>query len=128
MYQAYGMPDWYNPRTVEVLINIDTITSLIFVIGSALAAAAGVLVGMEQNLQPTMGVVIGIKAFTAAVVGGIGNIYGALAGGFLIGLAENIGIWFLPSGYKSAIAFVVLVAFLLFRPQGLFARARKDKV
>lgn len=112
-----------NPELASTIgINVDKVISIVFIIGSALAAAAGVLIGIEQNLQPTMGVSIGIKAFTAAVVGGIGNIYGALFGGFLIGLVENIGIWFIPSGYKDAIAFFVLLIMLLFRPEGLFGK------
>ena len=112
-----------NPELASTIgINVDKVISVVFIIGSALAAVAGILIGMEQNLQPTMGVSIGIKAFTAAVVGGIGNIYGALIGGFLIGLIENIGIWFIPSGYKDAIAFFVLLIMLFFRPQGLFGK------
>lgn len=112
-----------NPELASTIgINTDKIISIVFIIGSALAAVAGTLIGMEQNLQPTMGVTVGIKAFTAAVIGGIGNIYGALLGGFLIGLIENIGIWFIPSGYKDAIAFLVLLIMLFFRPQGLFGK------
>ena len=118
-----------NPEVASIVgIPIDNIISTVFIIGSALAAIAGVLVGLEQNLQPTMGVSIGIKAFTAAVVGGIGNIYGALLGGFLIGLAENIGIWFIPSGYKDAIAFVILILFLLVKPTGLFGAKQEEEV
>ena len=112
-----------NPELASTIgINTDKVISTVFIIGSALAAIAGILIGMEQNLQPTMGIPVGVKAFTAAVVGGIGNIYGALLGGFLIGLIENIGIWFIPSGYKDAIAFLVLLIMLFFRPQGLFGK------
>jgi len=103
-------------------INIDMVIAIVFAAGSALAAAGGVLIGFEQNLTPTMGVVLGIKAFTAAVVGGIGNIYGAVLGGFAIGLIENIGAWFIPSGYKDAIAFFILLLMLLFKPAGLLGR------
>ncbi len=99
-----------------------------FAIGSALAAAAGVLIALEQNIEPTMGVMPGIKAFTAAVVGGIGSIHGAMLGGLLIGFVENIGIWFLPSGYKDAIAFVVLILFLLFKPKGLLGGKAEEDV
>lgn len=112
-----------NPELASTIgINTDKVISIVFILGSALAAAAGVLIGIEQNLQPTMGISVGIKAFTAAVIGGIGNIYGALLGGYLIGLIENIGIWFIPSGYKDAIAFLVLLVMLFFRPQGLFGK------
>jgi branched-chain amino acid transport system permease protein len=109
-------------------INVDKVISSVFIIGSALAAAGGVLVGIEQNLTPTMGVAIGIKAFTATVVGGIGNIYGAVLGGFAIGLAENIGIWFIPSGYKDAIAFVILIIMLLFRPNGILGAKKEEAI
>ncbi len=112
-----------NPTLARTIgINTDKTISVVFIIGSFLAAAAGVLVGMEQNLQPTMGVPIGIKAFTAAVIGGVGNIYGALLGGYFLGLVENIGIWFIPSGFKDAIAFFVLILMLLVRPQGFFGK------
>ena len=108
-------------------INVDRTISSVFILGSILAAVAGVLVGMEQNLTPTMGISVGIKAFTAAVVGGIGNIYGAFVGGILIGLAENLGIWFIPSGYKDAIAFVILLLMLMFKPNGLFGLSKEAR-
>ena len=112
-----------NKDVAQVIgINVEKITVYVFALASALAASAGVLVAIEQNLEPTMGLAAIIAGFTAAVVGGLGNVRGAVAGAFLLGLVENIGIWFLPSGYKAAIAFVVLVVFLLFRPQGLFGR------
>lgn len=112
-----------NKDVAQVIgINVERITVYTFAIASALAASAGVLIAIEQNLEPTMGLAAIIAGFTAAVVGGLGNVRGAVAGAFLLGLVENIGIWFLPSGYKSAIAFFVLVIFLLFRPQGLFGR------
>lgn len=109
-------------------INTNKIIAIVFAIGSALAAAAGVLIGIEQNLEPTMGVTLGVKAFTAAVVGGIGNIYGAVLGGLAIGLIENIGIWFIPSGYKDAIAFFVLVIMLLFRPKGILGGKKEEDI
>ena len=115
-----------NKDVAQVIgINIERITTYTFALASALAASAGVLIAIEQNLQPSMGLNVIIKGFTASVVGGLGNVRGAVAGAFLLGLVENIGIWFLPSGYKDAIAFVVLVIFLLFRPQGLFGRKEK---
>ncbi|MBS3176065.1 branched-chain amino acid ABC transporter permease [Candidatus Woesearchaeota archaeon] len=109
-------------------INTDKMISTVFIIGSLLAAIAGTLVGVEQNLNPSMGISVGIKAFTAAVVGGIGNIYGALWGGYAIGFAENIGIWFIPSGYKDAIAFVILIVMLLFKPTGFFGEKGEEAV
>lgn len=109
-------------------INLDRVIMVMFAIGSAMAALAGSLISMEQNLQPTMGVMVGIYAFTAAVVGGIGNIWGAALGGFLIGLIENFGVWFLPSGYKGAITFAVLILVLFLRPQGLFGESEETQV
>ena len=69
--------------------------------------------------EPTMGTNLMIKGFTGAIIGGIGSVHGAILGAFLLGIVENFGIWFLPSGYKDAIAFTVLFAFLLFMPRGI---------
>ena len=112
-----------NKDVAQVIgINVEKITTYTFGLASALAASAGILIAIEQNLEPTMGFSALIKGFTGSVVGGLGSIRGAVAGSFLLGIVENVGIWFLPSGYKDAIAFVILVAFLLFRPQGIFGR------
>jgi len=109
-------------------INLNRTISIVFILGSMLAAIAGVLVGIEQNLTPTMGVAVTIKAFTATIVGGVGNIYGAFLGGYVIGLVENIGIWYLPSGYKDAIAFVILLLMLLFKPTGILGRKTEEDI
>lgn len=110
-----------NKDVAEIVgISSEKIYSWTFVIGSALAGIAAILVGLEQNLTPTMGTNLMIKGFTAAVIGGIGNVPGAIIGAFILGLAENFGIWFLPSGYKDAIAFIILFIFLLFKSRGLF--------
>ncbi|MBC8501413.1 MAG: branched-chain amino acid ABC transporter permease [Nanoarchaeota archaeon] len=101
-------------------INHKRIADYSFIIGSFLAGVAGILIGLEQNLNPTMGTILIIKGFTGAVIGGVGFIPGAVLGSFLLGLAENFSIWFLPSGYKDAIAFVLLFIFLLLKPTGLF--------
>lgn len=98
-----------------------------FIIGSAIAGVAGILIGLEQNLEPMMGTNLMIKGFTGAIIGGIGSVPGAILGSFLLGFAENFGIWFLPSGYKDAIAFVILFAFLLFRPKGILGIRRKGE-
>lgn len=100
-------------------INPEKIYTLTFLIGSLLAGVAGILIGIEQNLYPQMGVSLAIKGFTGAVVGSLSSVPGAVLGSFILGLVENIGIWWLPSGYKDAIAFVLLFLFLLFKPQGL---------
>lgn len=100
-------------------INPERIYSYTFMIGSFLAGVAGVLIGIEQNLYPQMGVSLAIKGFTGAVVGSMASVPGSVLGALILGLVENIGIWWLPSGYKDAIAFVLLFIFLLFKPTGL---------
>ncbi len=106
-------------QTVGIPVN--RLTMVVFIVGSMLAGAAGVLIAYEQSaVTPTIGIDMGIRAFTAAVLGGIGSIYGAFIGGFLIAIVENIGAYLLPAGYSHAIAFVVLIIILLVRPSGLF--------
>lgn len=112
--------DLETARTIG--IRVDRTISATFIIGSMLAAVGGVFFGLEFGLKPTMGLFVGIKAFTAAVVGGTGNLYGAFLGGFIIGLAENVGGQFIDSRFQKVITFAILVAFLLWRPQGLFGK------
>ncbi len=101
-------------------INIDAIIRLTFVLGSALAAAAGVLVALYYGLVNFyIGYVAGLKAFIAAVVGGIGSVPGAMLGGLLLGMAESLGAGYLSCEYKDVYAFVILIAVLLIRPQGI---------
>lgn len=110
-------------------IDVDTIISVTFGLGSALAAAAGILVGFYYNrIMPTMGTMYGLKAFVAAVVGGIGIIPGAMAGGMLMGLSEVMVIGAGWSTVKDAIAFVILIIILLVKPSGLFGKAGREKV
>jgi branched-chain amino acid transport system permease protein len=112
-----------NKDVAEIVgISSEKIYGWSFIIGSAIAGIAGMLVGLEQNLEPTMGTNLMIKGFTAAIIGGIGSVPGSILGSFLLGFAENFGIWFLPSGYKDAIAFIILFIFLLFRPQGIMGK------
>jgi len=99
-------------------INPEKIILLSFLIGSALAGAAGVLIALETNIEPTMGFAAILKGIIAAIVGGIGSIPGAMFGGFFLGMAENLGIAWIPSGWKDAIAFAILIVFLLARPRG----------
>jgi branched-chain amino acid transport system permease protein len=105
----------------------------VFIAGTVLAAYAGVLVGYETNLQPTMGSAYTIKAFAAMILGGLGNMWGAIVGSYILGLVENLAIgldfggYSLPAGYKDAFAFVIILGILLVRPQGLFgARTRSS--
>jgi len=105
-------------------INPERTTMWAFLIGSALAGAAGILISLETNLEPTMGFNAILKGIIASIIGGIGSIPGALVGGLFLGLVENLGIWAIPAGWKDAIAFGVLILFLLFRPQGIFGRKK----
>lgn len=104
-------------------ININKTIAGTFAIGSALAAIAGILIGYDQNISPTMGVTTGIKAFTAAVLGGIGNIPGAVVGGFTIGIIETYAAFYISSGYKEAIIFLILLLLLFFRPNGILTKS-----
>lgn len=111
-------------------INIDRIISLTFLIGSGLGAIAGVLTALEYKVYPTLGTLTGLKAFIAAVVGGIGNIRGAMLGGLLLGILETFGVVVLgiPQGLKDTIAFTLLILILLFRPSGILGKYIREKV
>ena len=103
-------------------INSTLCNYLVFIVGALFAAYAGIMVGYETNLQPTMGGVYTIKAFAAMVLGGLGNIWGTIAGSFILGLVENlsVGLLDIPAGYKDAFAFIIILLVLLFKPKGLF--------
>jgi len=110
-------------------INIDGVISLTFAIGSGFAGAAGVLVGMAfPSINPMMGLMPGIKAFTAAVLGGIGNIPGAMLGGYVIGMTETMVAGSRISSYRDAVVFGVLIFMLLVRPSGLLGKGTVEKV
>jgi len=111
-------------------IKADKIIAITFAIGSALAATAGFLIALEIKVYPSMGTMTGLKAFVAAVVGGIGNISGAMLGGILLGLLETFGVALLgiPYGLRDTIAFVALIIILLVKPEGLLGKAEKEKV
>ena len=104
-------------------INADRVIAWVFFIGSAIAGLAGILVGLDTGIDPSMGLNLLLKATIACIVGGIGSLGGAVVGAFAIGLIENFGIWKVPGVWKDAIAFALLIVFLLFRPQGLVRRA-----
>jgi branched-chain amino acid transport system permease protein len=110
-------------------INTNQIISFTFFVGAAFAGAAGVLVGLYYNtVEPMMGMIPGLKAFVAAVLGGIGIIPGAVIGGLVLGIAENlvVGLW--VSTYRDAIAFAILILILLFKPAGILGENKKEKV
>lgn len=104
-------------------INVDRIISVTFIIGSGLAAVAGVMVAMYYGrVNYFIGYIAGIKAFTAAVLGGIGSIPGAMLGGFILGLIESFGASYLSSEFKDAYAFIILIIILLIKPTGLLGK------
>ena len=103
-------------------INIDQVAWITFAIGSALAGASGMLVGSVFLLQPTMGLSYVLKAFVVVILGGVGNVVGAIFGGILLGVVESITVGYIGSVFRDMVAFVVLIVALLFRPYGLFYR------
>jgi branched-chain amino acid transport system permease protein len=110
-------------------IDTDRTITATFAIGSGLAAAGGILFGLDQiTINPTMGVLTGLKAFVAAVLGGIGNIPGAVLGGVLIGLAEQLVAGYVSPDYRDAITFVILIVILILRPEGILGVVRQEKV
>jgi branched-chain amino acid transport system permease protein len=101
-------------------VNVNKTISMVFFIGSALAGAAGVMAASQFGVVTfLMGFLIGIKAFTAAVIGGIGNLYGAMLGGLSLGLLENLGSFWLGGEWKDVFAFVFLILFLTLKPTGI---------
>ena len=126
-----------NPEVAGLMgVNVNTVISLTFVIGSALAAVAGIMVAAYYGVAHYfMGFMLGLKAFTAAVLGGIGNIAGAMLGGLLLGMIESFGAGyigpltggFLGSHYQDVFAFLVLILVLVFRPSGLLGERVADR-
>lgn len=103
-------------------INTRKVIGIVFAIGSAIAGIAGILIGYDIGIEPTMGMALLLKGVIASIVGGVGTVSGAVLGAFLLGLVENLGVWQFSGEWKDAIAFGVLIIFLLFRPQGLIRR------
>lgn len=103
-------------------INTSKVIGWIFFIGSGIAGLAGILIGFDTGIEPTMGMSLLLKGVIASIIGGIGNIYGGVIGAFFLGFVENFGIWKISGEWKDAIAFAVLIIFLLWRPQGILKR------
>lgn len=114
-----------NPALAQVSgINLSRMIVLIWLIGGGLAAAAGVFYGLTNQINPVLGRDLVLPIFAATIVGGIGSIYGAVLGGFLVGLASNVALVILPSGYSPAVPFLIILAVLIVRPHGLFGEER----
>lgn len=114
-----------NPGLAQVNgINLQRMILVVWVMGGALAALAGVFYGLSNQITPVIGRDLVLPIFAATIVGGIGSIYGALLGGFIVGLAANLALLVLPSGYSPSVPFLIILAVLLIRPNGLFGEAR----
>ena len=103
-------------------INTNKIIGRVFFIGSAIAGLAGILTGFDIGIEPTMGMSLLLKGVIASIIGGVGSVYGGVIGAFLLGFVENFGIWKISGEWKDAIAFSVLILFLLFRPNGILKK------
>jgi branched-chain amino acid transport system permease protein len=119
-----------NPLAASLMgIHTNRIVVLTFLIGSALAGVGAVLVGLKYpRIEPLMGLLVGMKAFVAAVLGGIGSLPGAVVGGLVLGLSEEMVAGYLSSTYRDAIAFAILVVILVFKPSGLLGANHQEKV
>jgi len=106
-------------------VNVHAINTATFALGSGLAAAAGALLGTVFVVTPTMGDLAALKAFAIVILGGLGSITGATAGGFILAFVEEMGAGYVSSGYRDAMGFLLIIVVLLFRPTGLFARAER---
>jgi branched-chain amino acid transport system permease protein len=117
----------FQDRDTAALMGVNTsaIDTATFAIGSALAAAAGALLGAVFVVTPTMGDLAALKAFAVVILGGLGSITGATVGGFILAFVEEMGAAYISSGYRDAMGFLVIIVVLLFRPTGLFARAER---
>ena len=113
-----------NPSLAQVNgVNLGAMIAAVWLIGGALAAAAGVFYALTNQLNPMIGHVFLLPVFAATIVGGIGSVYGAVLGGFIVGIASGLSLMILPSGYTPAMPFLIILAVLLIRPQGLFGEA-----
>ena len=120
----------WNPGVAALMgVNIDAVISFTFVLGSVLAAVAGVLYASKYpSVHPLLGLMPGLKAFVAAVLGGIGNVPGAMLGGLLLGLAEQLVSGYSSSSWRDAVAFAILILILLVKPAGLLGKGAAEKV
>lgn len=103
-------------------INSERVVGIVYFLGACMAGVAGIAVGFDSSIQPTMGMAILLAGVVAAIVGGVGNVYGGVLGAFLLAVVENVGVWYLGGSWKAGIAFFILVLFLIVRPQGLLPK------
>jgi branched-chain amino acid transport system permease protein len=117
----------FQDRETAALMGVDIggVHTFTFAFGSALAAAAGALLGPIFLVYPSMGDLASLKAFSVVILGGLGNFAGATLGGLILGIAEEMGAGYVSSGYRDGVGFVIIILVLLFRPSGLFARAER---
>lgn len=106
-------------------VNVNLIYTSTFAIGSSLAAAAGALLGPVYVIFPQMGDLAAVKAFAIVILGGLGNVSGAVIGGFILALAEELGAGYVSSGYRDAMGFLIIIAVLVYKPTGLFSRTER---
>lgn len=119
----------YNLKAAELMgINTNRIIAFTFFLGAALAGLAGILMGYTMSIEPMMGMSLGLKAFVAAVVGGIGIIPGAALGGFILGIAENMVAGLYKSSFRDGVSFLILIIILLIKPSGILGKNVKEKV
>jgi branched-chain amino acid transport system permease protein len=120
----------WDKTTVPLMgVPVDLVISMTFAIGTSLGGVAGVLYGLAYPvIDPYMGIMVGWKAFISAVVGGIGNVRGAMIGGYILGAVEILVVAFLPSTYRDFVAFGLLLVLLVFRPHGILGKATVEKV
>src|SRR5260221_6565216 len=115
-----------DPDTAALMgVNVPFMTTAAFALGSGLAAVAGALLGPIFLVSPTMGDIVGLKAFAIVILGGLGNIVGATLGGFVLGLVEEFGAGYVSTGYRDAMGFVLIMIVLALKPQGLFAAKQR---
>lgn len=114
-----------NPNLARVLgVDLKRVVMVTWLLGGGLAAAAGIFYGLSNNINPVMGRDLVLPIFAATIVGGIGSVFGAALGGLIVGLAANLALVILPSGYSPAVPFLIILAVLLVRPNGLYGEAR----
>ena len=110
-----------NTELAEIMgIDMKKVGLSVWMLSALFAGVGGILIGIDTNLEPMMGLINLLKAFAAVLLGGAGNVWGALLGGLCIGIAENLGVAFFSPGYKDAVSFALIILLLLFRPTGLF--------